>query len=252
MTNANLSSMIAYTVAYNRHDFIEWQLRCLRKFCPSIGSLVVVNNGPQFEQIDSECQRLSIRTIRGPGGEVDFTSGPDIARSHASALDIAWQDYPHATERFLIIDSDCFPIKPRADYVLSQADICGLKRTGGWSLKDLSYPSPILTSIAPMLSEIETVSWGPINVYPDGYADTGARFGVYLREHPDVSVRWLDRRPAKIRDLRSISDIPDTWEWEIVDDSWLHFRSGSCYRGRSKDFEDVRTRGLCAALESIL
>lgn len=102
-----------FTVAFNNANFIEYQIKALKKNFVIPYRFTIFDNSNQevcAEEIKKVCKQYRCKYIKLPKQD----SKIDVANSHGTALNWIWKKYMSQSSAtyFGILDHDIFPIKP--------------------------------------------------------------------------------------------------------------------------------------------
>jgi len=237
-----------YTVAFNRPDLIELQLRSMNAFIKDEFEFIVVNNTMNTDAYIAninECARLNIRC--------EYVINPDNRNpnvSHAFAVQ-------QIVDRFItrerdcisvIIDSDMFFIEPiNLNKYMKLYDFAGVEQARVTENKDLvKYIGISLvfidhSTIPDQLDRLRELNLrcGYIHGAP---CDGGGMSYHYFNEYPDTKIKWMMPIPLYpipntepldyTKFLGEASDgYKETFESEVIDDFIFHARKASNWDG---------------------
>ena len=116
------------TVAFNRPDVLEWQIRLVRKYLTEHEGYIVFdnsNNPEQREAIRAVCQRENVPYVGLP--RISF----EQSQSHGAALNWITQNFvvKYRPRLFGFLDHDIFPLEP-----VSIVDKIAAAKVYGWEV----------------------------------------------------------------------------------------------------------------------
>lgn len=202
--------VLLITHAYNHPDFLDFQCRCFQKFLEDDYTFIVFNDarpGPMHDAIVAMCDKWDVTCIPIPQELHDHPqeepfwqndSGAEGTRRHCDgiqySLDVIGYDFDGIV---VIIDSDCFPLKPiNINQLFDEGhDIVAITRgpfSGGIAVE---YLWPGLTMMAMnRLPDRKTLDFKCGNI--GGHlVDSGGYTHYYLKNHPEVKVKSLGYFP---------------------------------------------------------
>jgi hypothetical protein len=227
--------MAIFSIVARRADLIAYQQRSFAQCVPD-HEFVVVNNGPNYEQICQECHLRGVPCHNVPSrGEKDFS------RHHAMALNYAWCELAEPVGgNLLMCDMDVFPLAPiDIDRVLGGAQLAGVRQDRGTAV----YLWPGLLLVSKDLPDRSTLSFDP-GTYCGTACDTGGAMHEFLTRHENVRVKFLTERPVVADDLPSDlrSGVDCDLLWHLVDERFLHLVAGSNWLQLPSYLADKRIR----------
>lgn len=198
------------THAYNQPAFLEYQCRCFQKFVEDDFIFVVFNDarpGPNHDAIVAVCDKWNVPCIPIPQELHDHPQeepfwqndpGAEGTRRHCDgiqfSLDVIGYDFDGIV---IIIDSDCFPIKPININQLFDdgSDLVAIVRGPFSGGRAVEYLWPGLAMMAMnRLADHKTIDFkcGNINGH---LVDSGGYTHYYLKNHPEVKLKRLGYFP---------------------------------------------------------
>jgi hypothetical protein len=262
-----------YTFASNRPDFIGLQLESFRKNLKEEFDYTVFNNaryditggsdpnlinragkdaGIRVIEVEKDAALLADCAAIEPGGPVLNPHGQyaNANVAHAYALRWAWNNYiSKETDPIAILDSDVFLIQPVKltdaldPYVM--ANISDGKPRPNEPDRPILYmwPTFMLADLA-RLPDKESLNWwcGRIENVP---VDVGGHTYYYFQAHPDISIQNVRRVNAYYLDTSSCPMQPPNYdEFYLNDAIILHYRSGSDWDHKGKEYHRLKTEWL--------
>lgn len=238
-----------FTVAFNNAEFIEYQIKALRKNFVYPYRYTVFdnsNNEENADEIKTVCKQYSCKYIRLPKQDTKI----DVANSHGTALNWIWRKYMSQSSAayFGILDHDIFPIKPfdLMPYIEGQ-EVFGyvrkseknvLIKQGRW------YLWPGLTFF-----DGSYIKGKRLDFCPDWNhgLDTGGKNYFIIYKNIDVD----KIKTTKPREVRIDSTCGAYWGgYEEFDCGWIHMWNGSGYT-YSEKWKEKYNNFICV-LEKIL
>jgi hypothetical protein len=248
-----------FTFAANRPDFIGLQMHSFRKHLKEDFELVVFNNSRFDTTGGADYDGIHQRSREAGATVIDVEKDPDLIErcqkielsgpifnrqglytsanvAHAYALCWAWENYVAKEKGAVgIIDSDVFLVEPikltdaLVPHVMRNIPD-GKPHVDGRTFMYM-WPTFFLADMA-RLKEPLTLNWwcGRIEGVP---VDVGGQTYHYFQAHPE-----LDVAPIK----RSYSGQPlDYDEFYLNDATILHYRSGSNWNHKSREYHEGKT-----------
>jgi hypothetical protein len=189
-----------FTIVARTADFIPLQAFSLQRLTEPY-LLTVVNNDHRHATRHC-CQRLGVECWEPPNNGARYPS-----EAHAKGLNDAWQTLTGG--RVLLLDMDIFLLSPcsPSDW-LAESPVAAVSQQRG-----AVYPWPGL-----FLADLDRIpDWRDIRWNPGAGRDTGGMVGEFL-EAREIRFRELAQRPA------------GQYQWELIDERWLHYGNGSNWR----------------------
>jgi hypothetical protein len=237
-----------YTFADKSPGFIRWQNELLKRYLHDDYEFIVMNNassGVLDKTIKFECNELGIRCEEVL--KKDFSTG-----CYACAAPI--QD---CIDRFIgkddenisvIMDSDLFLMKDFSfTSFMDGWNIAGIPQSRDAVYEIIEYLWNCLVIIHPSAPNKRSLHMG-CGTIMHGACDVGGMSYFYLRANPEL--KW-----RRIPTTGVILDHPEVWAllpekirseydldfgMEIIEGSWLHFRGGSRWDNKKKEFYEAK------------
>lgn len=232
-----------FTVAFNNSEFIEYQIKALRKNFVNPYRYTVFDNSNKencAENINSVCKQYGCKYIRLPKQD----SKIDVANSHGTALNWIWRKYMcHSSASYFgILDHDIFPIKPfdLREYLQGQKLFGYVRKSeknvfikqGRW------YLWPGLTFF-----DGSYIKGRELDFCPDWNhgLDTGGK--NYFIIYKDIDLNKL--KTTEPTEVRIDSTCGAYWGgYEEYDCGWIHMWNGSGY-SHSEKWQDKYNNFIC-------
>lgn len=239
-----------YTIAFNRPDFLPLQKRALAHFITEDHRLIVINNGKGsfIGSVNAECGRAGLECVSVYNPRHDLGG-----ESHIRAMDFALETFIRKDiDISVIIDHDIFPFEVTdLRRWLAPNEVAGLAQGKG-HVKYLFPGLVILDTLEMPDKEAFSLHGGMVD---DVQCDVGAQSCVYLRNHPQVKVRWMGTTGAiRKKDNNYLPDgfdgYEDDFEMEIIGERWLHHREGSNWNNKSPELCERKMRFIERFLNS--
>jgi hypothetical protein len=237
-----------YTFADKAPDFIGWQAELFKRFLKDDYEFIVMNNSSSSRldiQIRKECSNSDIHIEKVL--KKDFNTG-----CFACAVPIQW-----TIDNFIgkdddnisvIIDSDLFLMKEFSFTSFMEGwDIAGVPQSRDTGYDIIEYLWNVLVVIHPKAPSKSTIHMG-CGAILHSPVDVGGLSYFYLRSNPEI--RWM-----RINTTGIIPDHPEVlgmfpdnirpdyktdYQMEIINNEWLHFRGGSRWDNRPKEFYEEK------------
>ena len=203
----------AVTIAFRDAEVIDWQIRLIRKYLPSLVH-VIADNSPTDSAaatIRTAAERHGCPYVRLPRNP---STGNNPSRSHGLAMNWVWQNalLPAAPTAFGFLDHDIFPTAPDDPF----ATLAGLsffgdvREAGGRWYLWAGY----------CFFDFERIRRAPLDFRPDWFIglDTGGGNWVPLYSRFDRAK--LPER--KVETLRAFEDVPQDIAYYASHGTWLH------------------------------
>jgi hypothetical protein len=267
------AKVLVITHGFNRPDFIEMQSKTLNKFLKDEYEFVVFNdaNNEEMEsQIRNECKRLGIRHLRIPQfiHDLPYLYRLPIENYQHNACRIANAvQYSLNTVGFdhegyvLIMDSDLFLIREFCvgEY-MRDITLAGIEQTrdngisylwNGFVLFDMNS-----------LPDRKTINFN-CGIIEDQPCDVGGYTYYYLKEHPDLNVKFIDTvylsadheisdREKKDESLcYLLKKNPNNVEF-FLDYTFFHYRGGTNWDRKSDEYHQLKSSILSDFIDKIV
>jgi hypothetical protein len=238
------------TLAYNRPDFIELQLKSLKKYVKDF-TYTVFDNAPD-DSVKDECERLGVKCV-----PIKIL-GSDPSLVVGKSLNAMWETLQHAKGQLMYIDSDMFLTGELPD--MKDYDFAFVPQTRP---NDVLYPWTGL-----MLFNMDTLPAPGDLTWEVGYAlgaDVGGLNHFYLQKHNpkvlELEMWTLTPDGCSFNGAES-SCKPEHGEMERIDlprpfdifkvngESFvLHYKSASNYPDfYTPEYNERKTKALCKLL----
>jgi hypothetical protein len=254
-----------YTVAENRPDFIDLQMRMLKKNLQEGFEFIVFNNaalavnGPWYREINTtsaQCGAKVIDVTRDTELEAKYQvlepTGPIFTRTGLYASPNVGCAYPFCWAWDKVVSkekgsifwshSDVFLTRPIAlSELLTRHPLWFIQQGRGEHIRYM-WEAAVLADLS-QLPEPATMNWwcGKVDGVP---VDVGGQTHFYLRAHPEIAVGTFGTR--LFDDDTTVSFSPPSYERFYVgqEPTFLHYRSGSNWNGRSNEYHTKKTEWL--------
>lgn len=249
------------SIAFNRPDLLELQVRAFVKFCTDSFEFVVVNNGrtpADREAVDQRAEWIGVRHVR-----THHTHPGEAGLSHQRAMEFAWHLLGKTyTNAVLFLDHDAFPYQrfTMAD-LLSAGSCCGVAgalagvRQGRGKA---SYPWPgLLAMDIPHLPDIEQIDFAGGEVEGQR-TDSRGNLHYYLTAHPAVQVGWLHTTTHVVRQDQLLGvpkDFPQynlAWGFEFIHGAFVHYGRAANWDYMPSEYMAAKDAALDTFLEGRL
>lgn len=280
-----------FSPVFNRPDFIDIQKRTFDTFLQDEYELIIFNDAPNQSmatQIELMCKKLNLECIRVPQELHLRRPQASAGHRHMDGIQFALEKIGYGYDGIvMLIDSDMFLIKPFSinnflDGYDAAADKQG--RSDGKTL--VQYFSPLIVMMdMSKLPNKQNISFEGGRV--EGLnCDVGGHTYYYLKNNPSVKVKWWNlihigawiqhiKCPQCINmscgnciqklidqnfnnDLITFihacpTDTQSSLDLEFcIDNTFLHYRSGSNWRNFSNEYHATKTTALNNLLNTIL
>ena len=257
------------TAVVNNPTFIEFQAHTLKYFVKGDYTFTVYNDAKAFpdysnfgdssvrRRIEDTCSKLNIPCISIENNH--HMVSHSAARRCADAMNVMLNNQRQTTDKYLILDSDMFPIMPFDTNKYTKYDAAILPQTKTTNGKSLDY---FWNGIA--YFDMETLhpkygmDWNDEWV-EDVFTDVGGSMYYFLQETKNkfyripylqsltwssldwplnVDTRWLQyaRNDDRNQDGKYFT--------ELYDNIFFHFRAGGNWEKYSSDMYDLRIKPL--------
>jgi hypothetical protein len=244
------AKVLIITHAYNRPEFIDYQVKCFQKFLQDDYEFVVFNDAPPgmtHDAIVEACSKHTIRCLPIPQEIHHHPQESEWWQNNTAAegtkrhvdgiqysLDLMGYEHDGIVAFF---DSDLFLIKPFSiEKALAKHDIVSMMRFPMIGTNDVLHLWPGLCFLAMhRLPEKHTLDFkcGALN---NRILDTGGYTYFYLRDHPEVSLLSLGIFP--------IGDVAVNIEL-YHEDHFVHY-------GEGRNQNEAKSRALLALINQAL
>lgn len=260
-----------YTFPDKRSDFLEWQARSLAAFARDPVELVVINNGSTSERIETVRQAALALGLKHIDLPEKHHENPNVACAYP--IDWAIQNLiapDRQADISVIIDSDMFLAAPFSfSEFLGDFELVALPQRRGpvryiWNglvmlnhrtLQDLSQLSFHCTGCRGICPEVAPPAWQEGKILGQN-VDVGGAAYFYFQSHP--ACRWktlysthhitAERRNLHALPVDFLPHYDPAFCFELLEQSFLHYGSGSNWKGQSPEYHQRKT----AALRSLL
>jgi hypothetical protein len=228
-----------YAMTANRPEFIPWQHRSLVRFLSEPFEYVVINNGKgqHANDIDHACQAINVAHVRVSSPRHDLAG-----EGHIRSFEFCRDNYlKNDSDISCIIDGDMFLAKPfNIREWLGHNMLAGLSQAHGHVRH---FFSGIIFMDLARLPDREQFSIGGGVVDGQG-CDVGGQSYYYLRDHPQVPVRWMGCSGQIMDRMNNLDQLPanmlpsykSAYAVEILERAWLHHREGSKWDNQDDTF----------------
>jgi hypothetical protein len=282
------------TSVVNNPDFIEIQFYNLKRYCKDSFEFIVFNDAKEFPDytnggnpklylaIESKCRSLGIRCIRIPNGHHGNHTGGQHNSSDrcADAMNYMFKFQLEHPDRYLVIDSDMFPIcefsiDKYASYDAAIVLQSVHNETYHYMWNGLYYLNMLKTS------DLHMINWNRIPGLCDVGGYTNEWFMKLMRNQPVpkiADIRWTDQTfhndtfyfikhlysctwdeseaPEYIKENTALlhylkndpRNVDGKFFCELYDSTFLHYRAGGNWRQEGLVFHLMETNKLKAAL----
>lgn len=207
LRDGNFDKAIIATVAFNRPDVLEWQIRLVRKNLAEQEGYIVFDNSNKPDQrhaIRALCQRENVPYVGLPS--ISF----ELSSSHGAALNWITQNFivKYRPPLFGFIDHDIFPLEP-----VSIAEKIAGAKVYGWEVNraEVRYPwggFAFFSGVDP-----QPLDFAPVPL-PHVFLDTGGANWEILYKH-------LDKDQFRGANVRFMPTTLHGIAFEEID-CWLH------------------------------
>lgn len=281
-----LGEVLIFTYSYNRPDFIEIQHKTFKKFLEDEYKFVVFNDAittSMEQQINATCARLGIECIRIPQEihqrpylprepEENYNA-PSVRNVNVVQYSLQNRGFSH-NDILVLLDSDVFMVKKiNIKKMLENYDIAAVRAGNGY----VTYLWHGLTLLdLKKLPNIHTLTFncGKVNGKP---IDAGGHSYYYLKENPTLKILFFthyysgylrcstcQRRdlllcPHNTQQLKEngfdeaqVEFLQKAHNVEFFhNNSFLHYRGGTNWDNKNKEYHLQKTRALHTYLEKI-
>jgi glycosyltransferase involved in cell wall biosynthesis len=228
------------TVAFNSSKLIEYQIKCVKKYCTDNHEFIVVdnsNNNDESEKIKNVCFENNIRFIRTNYDLTNSFNNP--SNNHGMALNYVYKLLKNEFDYLLFIDHDLFPIKNfSVEEILGDNIIAGHEQI----ISNIKYFWPGFIILSKLDEEFDFT--------PVVGLDTGGKLSSFIAKNANKSLT-IKHKHVPI-DLK----IDNYYMHEFYDDlhngTFMHFIKASNWCNVSAEIFNLRQNHLFGVLDNFI
>lgn len=280
-----MSKVLIITHSYNRPEFIELQAKTFKAFLQDEYEYVIFNdasNKAMKLKIQKTCEKLGIRCFRIPQQLHNVPEGHHPGHRHTVGIKYSLNTVGFDFDGIVaFVDSDMFLLKPFSiENYLAGHDIAGELQGRGNATKEVRYISPALVFMnMQTLPNKRTLNFDGGNV--EGFpCDVGGHTYYYFKDNPSARYSYIGlfhigswRHALScaqcpnltckncVKDLQDnnfnkaqiqfIQSCPDKNIEFFLDHTFLHYRGGSNWDGKSTEYHTRKANALNTLIADI-